>query len=234
MVIMKIMCNDAKNNIAVTLGDAFIENCGGFGIPFLSLASECVKWWHCNNIRNKWTTFLKYAVDIREFFNEIETKPDLLQYLSDYFESIRTTPSFWAIKTMALIFRDFQDNKKVQQKTCRTFAEMTDEELEIYVKLYMEAKKINSQDEINIKFDISDKNTIPSLRNEEDFKFYLDDLSNRGFLFLTTNTGFVEPETDLDSNFTLEFNKTSEIYYDYLNKAKKLENYHIGSEINDN
>ena len=211
-----------RNKLVIEIADKALELISG--VPVLSTISEIMKNYYYENIRNKWATFLKYAMDIREFFNEIEQNPKLLQYLSDYFESIRTTPSFLAIKTMALILRDFQEDERMQQRTCRAFAGISDEELNMFIKLYTDIKYNNQK--------ISIKKECLEEKSNDDLRFYINDLSNRGFLFLTTNTGLVKPETDFDFNFTLEFNKTSKMYYDYLNKAKKLENYHVGSKIN--
>lgn len=194
------------------------------GIPILSTVSKCARLLYYKNIRDKWYTFLQYAVNTRNFFEEIEKNKDLLEYLSDYFESIRTTPSFLAIKTMALIFRDFQDNKNMQQRTCRAFAGISDAELEIFLKLYDGTKNDNKK--------ISNSNDFLKEKQNSDFKFYMNDLSNRGFLFMGQNTGWSDEETDINFDYNLEFNDISKIYFNYIKKVQKLKNCHIGSIIN--
>lgn len=212
-----------RDELIVECADKTLELIGG--IPVLSMINKGIKWWYYKNIREKWTTFLQYSINIKDFFNEIEQNQKLLQYLSDYFESIRVTPSFLAIKTMALILRDFQEDERMQQRTCRAFAGISDEELNMFIKLYTDIK-CNKQ-KISIKEECLEE------KSDDDLKFYINDLSNRGFLFMEANTGFATYHTDSSFNYTLEFNKISEIYFKYINQAKKLENYtHIGSIIN--
>ena len=194
------------------------------GIPILSTVSKCARLLYYKNIRDKWYTFLQYAVNTRNFFEEIEKNKDLLEYLSDYFESIKTTPSFLAIKTMALIFRDFQDNKNMQQRTCRAFAGISDAELEIFLKLYDGTKNDNKK--------ISNSNDFLEEKKDTNLNFDINNLSNRGFLFKNIKTGYAIPGTEFNFNYDLKFNNTSELYFKYINMAKKLKNCHIGSIIN--
>ena len=211
-----------KNELVIEIADQALEMVSGISV--LSIIGKGVKLWYCKNIREKWTTFLQYAIDIKDFFKEIEENQNLLQYLSDYFESVRITPSFLAIKTMALIFREFQKDKTIQQRTCRAFAGITDDELDIFIKLYTDIKKNNQN--------LNKKNECKEEKYSDDLKFYINDLSNRGFLFMRTNTGFISYDTDINFNYTLEFNSISDMYFKYIKQAEKLKNIHIGSTIN--
>lgn len=195
-------------------------------VPIASTTSNFFKILYNKSIESKWKIFLDCSnINKSKLIEEInKNNLSVIEYLFDYFESIRTTPSLLAIKTMAIIFKDYQDNKEIQQRTCRAFSEMSDYELELYTKLYYEAIKIEKQNKNhdNINLNISKQNILEDLKQNCNFKFYLNDLSNRGFLFLEKNTGFSTYDTDTNFMFTLQFNATSKMYYNNILLAKEL------------
>ena len=176
-------------------------------------------------MQEKWDNFLLYAEIDAEFLKEVENNKDILNYLYDYFETIRKTPSILAIKTMALIFKDYKNDKIILQRTCRDFSEIVDIELDIFIKLYEKSEKISSMTESVYKLfmDFSERGKYRELKDDK-LNYYITNLSNRGFLYVKENTGFMTGDSDFDFNFCIKFNSVSEIYYKYILKAKEINN----------
>ncbi|MDD2839818.1 MAG: hypothetical protein PHY80_01670 [Rickettsiales bacterium] len=204
------------------------------GVPIIDPLMKALKLYYTKSMENKWKLFLNYAIEMEKFCKEIKDNPHFLDYLSDYFESIRKTPSLLAIKTMALIFRDFQADKKVQQRTCRVFAEITDDELEFFKFVYNHIQefeesynsKKNPNNIVRINDILGKKLEIDN--ENEDIRYYLTELNSRNFLILFKPAGSWSNEFEHQG---IKLTNTSKLYFEYITKAERPEYQHIGSII---
>lgn len=180
----------------------------------LDLVLDSIDIFYKKQLYKKLITFFEYSNVNNSFLKEIENNKKLYEYLCNYFDSIRITPSILAIKTMAIIFKKFKNDSEKQQRAYKAFTGIIDIELDNFIILY------ENMDNKKYTLNLSENNSIKFLKNNYNFKFYLNDLANRGFFFLKTNTGFINSNSDFNFMFTVEFDDISTIYYDCLIEAK--------------
>lgn len=205
------------------------------GVPIINIIAKGIKYVYHKGLVKKFENFLYYAIDINTFYKDIEENENFSNYLTDYFEAIKSTPSIWAIKVMALIFREHKNDKKIQQRTCRVFIGIADDELDFFkyvckcIEELEEERKNNNSIIPILNIEAIEKNNDNF--SKDDIYYYSVNLYNRGFFNLYTPTGLLTDGRDVK---TIKLNEASKFYLKYIKLAEQSEYYvahnHAGSE----
>ncbi len=168
-----------------------------------------------------------------EFYKELENNFDLADNFWVFANSIATTPSLLAVKTMALILRENKNDQKLIQRALKAFNGVTDDELEYfkYVCFYIDDLEKQRETDNSVSLVVSPLKICKDNNNfaEDDSHYYSTDLYNRGFfhLFKPTVWGGNDPNTKL-----IKLHEISKLYFNYIQKAERPENQYAGSIIN--
>jgi len=157
---------------------------------------------------------------LKELFKKIETDEKFREKVYDIFEVARRTQSVLAIKTLSLIFGENQDDENMKQKACRAFAEISDETIEFFLKLFKLEKEKKDENRNYIIYDENIDKFKPY--NREDIKYFIFDLKSRGFIIDSNfnGGGWKTHQENFRSLFALT--KFSDIYKEKIQKAKTI------------